>query len=622
VPIAAPRPDRDETTVSGDTLRVVLPYVVVAGLWIYFSDAVLGRLAPDAAESVYWSTVKGFAFVAVTGALLHGLLRRILLRQRATADALRESIDRYQAVAGERERAEAALRHSEHRFRAVVESAPDSIMIQAAGRFVYLNPAAVRLFGASSAEALVGSPVLQYFDPGCRERVDERIRTIKDLRQPVPLAEERVLRCDGQGVDVEVLAVPFEHGGQPAALVFARDITERRSLEARFLRAQRLESLGQLAGGIAHDLNNVLLPVFMGIEQLQESTTDPASLEILGIMMASARRGSQVVQQVLTFARGTRGERRVLELTPLVREITAFGRETFPRSINLVVNLGPDLATVLADAAQIHQVLLNLCVNARDAMPSGGTMTVEARTVAIDERGASAIDGASAGVFSVLSVVDTGVGMDPATAARIFDPFFTTKAPGQGTGLGLSTVHGIVKSHGGFIEVDSQPGKGTRFSVYLPAASGGAALAPSAESDDSLRGNGECILVADDEEAIRTLSAKTLERFGYAALTASDGAELLAVWADHKREIACVITDMMMPVMDGPAAIRALRRAAPDLPIIAVSGLTSTSADVGGLGVHHLLKPYDRSQLLALLRRVLADRPAPPHRPGPAAPSR
>jgi two-component system cell cycle sensor histidine kinase/response regulator CckA len=333
----------------------------------------------------------------------------------------------------------------------------------------------------------------------------------------------------------------------------------------------------------------VLLPVFMGIEHLRETSTDPASVEILDLMMASARRGSQVVQQVLTFARGTTGERRLVDLPPIVGEVAAFGRETFPRSIDVVVDVPPALSPVLADSSQIHQVLLNLCVNARDAMPDGGTLTLRARHLTVDEQYARAMAGATPGRFVVLSVIDTGVGIAPEASARIFDPFYTTKAPGHGTGLGLSTVHGIVKSHGGFIDVYSKPGQGSRFSVYLPVADTGTAGAAPQASDAVSRGHGECILVADDEEAIRLLAARILDLDGY-------------------RAIAAVITDMMMPVMDGLSAIRVIRSEAPDLPIIAVSGLVSTSAELSELGAHVLLKPFDRAQLLALLRRVLADR--------------
>jgi len=592
------------TTAIGDTLRVVVPYVVVSLLWIYLSDAVVGRLAPDAEHSVLWSTVKGFAFVVATGAMLYVLLRRILDRQQATADALRESLARYEAVAVEREAMEAALRDSEQRFRSVVESAPDAIFAELDGRFTYLNPAALRLFGVDSADALLGTPVLERFDAASRGQVADRLSVIRERREAVPRAELRVVRADGQGVEIETVAVPFDQGGRPGGMAFARDITARRALETRVLRSQRLESLGQLAGGIAHDLNNVLQPVFMGIEQLRASSRDPAAIETLDLMRASAERGSTVVRQVLTFARGTPGERKVIDPAPIVREVETLGRETFPRNITIQSHVEPGLAAVEADGGQVHQALLNLCVNARDAMPDGGTLVLDARTVDLDEQEAAALGGTSSGRFVRLSVWDSGLGIDPAVVGQIFDPFFTTKPPGQGTGLGLSIVHGVVQSHGGMVEVDSRPGEGARFSIYLPAAAG-VPVAVQPVGVETIAGGGECILLADDEAIIRSLSVRLLTQSGYTVLTAADGRILLDTWAAHRDEVACVVTDLMMPVMDGHTAIRELRRQAPTLPIVAVSGFSSAPAGLADLHVLHLAKPYSRDQLLTALRKAL-----------------
>ena len=306
---------------------------------------------------------------------------------------------------------------------------------------------------------------------------------------------------------------------------------------------------------------------------LQMRLNDESSQRLLNILHTNAVRGSEMIKQVLSFARGVEGEHIPLQPTHLIKEIVKILADTMPKSIQITFSIDPDLWNVSGDATQLHQVLMNLCVNARDAMPHGGKLRIEAESVEIDEHYARMYVDARPGKYVSIAVVDTGLGIPEQNLTKIFDPFFTTKEYGQGTGLGLSTVAGIVRSHSGFVSVYSEIGRGTRFKVYLPAIES-AHSAPAKPSQRDLPvGAGELILVIDDENAIREIAKETLSAFGYRAIIASDGAEAMAVFAAHKNEVKVVITDMMMPYMDGPATIRALRRLDPKVKIIATSGL-------------------------------------------------
>ena len=337
------------------------------------------------------------------------------------------------------------------------------------------------------------------------------------------------------------------------------DLTERKKLEAQYLRAQRMESIGTLAGGVAHDLNNVLSPIMMAIDLLKlDASGNPKRLQLLDTIRASARRGADLVRQVLSFARGLEGERIAVDLHHLVDDLRGIITETFPRKITIETEIPSNLWPIIGDATQIHQVLLNLAVNARDAMPEGGTLTFAADNLEVDAQYAGTGQEVRPGPYVMIAVTDTGTGMPPEVRDRIFEPFFTTKEIGKGTGLGLSTVHAITKSHGGFLTVDSEMGHGTTFKVFLPADRELARIAAENAPVDVPRGRGELVLVVDDEESIRSITQQTLEAFGYRVLTASDGAEAVAVFAQHTGETALVLIDMAMPVLDGPTAIHAL----------------------------------------------------------------
>jgi CheY-like chemotaxis protein len=371
-----------------------------------------------------------------------------------------------------------------------------------------------------------------------------------------------------------------------------------------------MESIGTLAGGIAHDLNNVLAPMLLALQIFKKKITDPALVKLLNAIEISTIRGSDIVKQVLTFARGFEGEKADIRLRRLVSDLEQVIRDTFPRMIHIRSSVPDELWTVNGDYTQLYQVLMNLCVNARDAMPHGGNLMIEAENVYIDEQYAIMHVEAKVGPYVVMTVTDSGMGMPPGVVDKIFEPFFTTKDVGKGTGLGLSTVIGIVKSHGGFVNVYSEIGKGSRFKIYLPALE--TTEVQQAIKDLSLipNGKGELVLVVDDEPAIREVNKIMLEEHGYRVMTANDGTEALALGAQYKGKIDVVITDMMMPFMDGPATIRALRKLDPNLKFLVISGLVGDqqlSEDFSKDNVPFLQKPFSTDRLLATLQEVLAD---------------
>ena len=386
------------------------------------------------------------------------------------------------------------------------------------------------------------------------------------------------------------------------------EMKQRKQAEAHLLRAQRLESIGTLASGIAHDLNNMLSPILMSAGLLRLDLPEE-SQGLVTMIETSAERAAAVVKQVLTFARGVEGERVLLQPRHLLREILNIITETFPRNIRIRCDLPRDLGTVKGDATQLHQVLMNLCVNARDAMPDGGTLTIDAGTVEIDEHYSSMKPGSHAGRYFTMRVEDTGTGITEPVIDKMFDPFFTTKPFGKGTGLGLSTVIGIVEGHGGFLNVLSEVGIGTTFEIFLPIEAE-CETVPSAKSDFPLpRGSGQCVLVVDDEKEVRAMTAAVLTQYGYRALTASDGAEAVAIYAQHRTEILVVITDIMMPVVDGVALCRVLRKMDSEVCLIVSSGYADESrlGELRSLNVREVLyKPFSSETLVTAIGEALS----------------
>lgn len=395
---------------------------------------------------------------------------------------------------------------------------------------------------------------------------------------------------------------------QPKSImVVDTDITQKKQLETQFLRAQRMESIGTLASGIAHDLNNVLSPILMSAQLLKLKSQDKSISEMLSIIEQNAKRGANLVKQVLSYARGIEGDRTLLQMKHLIVEMQQIIEQTFPKSICTEIDIQPDLWNVYGDNTQIHQVLMNLCLNARDAMPEGGTLTISVENIFIDENYAQMNLEAKVGSYVLLKIEDNGVGIPNDLLGRIFEPFFTTKEFGQGTGLGLSTVMGIIKGHGGFVSVSSSVGKKTSFHVYLPATN--VSLEQLVEDIAATpSGCGELILVVDDEPAIREITKTSLEHHNYQVMTASDGIEAVAIYAQHKNKISAVVIDMMMPNMDGATTINTLLKMNYQVRIVAVSGLIN-SEKVPGINtensVSFLHKPYTTQALLQTLHKVL-----------------
>lgn len=504
----------------------------------------------------------------------------------------------------ERKRAEEQIREQAE----LLDQARDAILVRDLNHnILFWNKGAEKIYGWSAAD-VIGKNAEELLFKDRSGQLDPAHKSL--LRDGEWKGEMHQTRRDGAEIIVESrwTLVRDEQGQPKSILVINTDVTERKHLESQFLRAQRMESIGTLAGGIAHDLNNVLSPIIMAIDMLHLKATDESSKKWLDVLRTNADRGASMVRQVLSFARGVEGERVALQPKHLIKEIIKILRETLPKSIEINFQVPADLWVISADATQIHQVLMNLCVNARDAMPEGGSISIKAENVLLDENYARMHIEAKAGRFVAISVADTGPGMTAEIQSRIFEPFFTTKEMTKGTGLGLSTALTIVKSHGGFINVYSELHKGSQFAVYLPALDTPGAVDSAAAQTDLPLGHGELILVVDDEQSIREITRGTLETFGYRVLTANDGTEALALYADKKNEIAIVLTDMVMPFMDGPSTIRALQRMNPQVRIIAASGLgAGHRAGEGALeGVAVFLnKPYTAERLLKTLADVL-----------------
>jgi two-component system cell cycle sensor histidine kinase/response regulator CckA len=489
----------------------------------------------------------------------------------------------------------------------LLDLAADAIVVRdLKHRVVFWNRGAERLYGWSAQE-VKGEIVTELFAHDAQAYLIAQVALLETGEWS---GQFNHVGKDGKKVIVNSrwTLVRNDAGRPDSVLVIDTDMTETKKLESQFLRTQRLESIGTLASGIAHDLNNILSPILMSVSLLRRNMTDPDNERMLNIVESSAERGAGIVKQVLTFARGVEGERVLLQPKHLISELTKIMAQTFPRNIDIQSNLPTDLWTISGDATQLHQVLLNLCVNARDAMPDGGGLDVSAENVVVDEQLARMNPGAQLGPHVVLRVGDTGMGMSPETMDKIYDPFFTTKEVGKGTGLGLATVIGIVKGHGGFLSLQSEVGKGTTFRVYLPAEDReGVAETASAEVAPT-KGKGERILVVDDEPPIREALVGTLESYGYRAYTAEDGSDALALYHSRKDEIDVVITDLNMGQMDGLTLVRSLRKVNPKVRVIVSSGHMQKDVQVvlASLGVTTFLdKPYSADKLLRALRAVI-----------------
>ncbi|MEI7903587.1 MAG: ATP-binding protein, partial [bacterium] len=511
-------------------------------------------------------------------------------------------------------------RESEDRFRGVVEGAAMPIFVTVEMKFSYLNPAALRLLGATTPEQVLGQPILSRIHPDCHESIQKRaMKVFQGQRGVAPPQEEVYLKLDGTPVLVEATASPITYQGQPAAVVFMQDITERKRLEeantlleAQFWQAQKLEAIGQLAGGIAHDFNNILA-VILGNAELMVADTDPshparASLE--EIQQASYR-AKDLVRQILTYSRQQTQDRHVIALEPIIAAATKFLHAAIPSGVEIVLALAAGVPPVLGDATQIHQVIFNLCTNAWHAFEDQpGRISIQLQAVALDAAAAELLGGLRQGCFACLSVSDTGKGMDAAVIEHIFNPFFTTKAAGKGTGLGLSVVQGIVAAHDGAITVVSQPGQGTTFRVYFPAADVGTADAGIAPAKPVPQGQGQHVLFLDDEEALVHLATRMLERLEYRVTGFTQAAAAVQAFRANPGQFDVVITDLNMPGSSGMVVAREILAVRPDLPVLLCSGhLTETmKAQARSAGIRHVLyKPHTMEELSASLHQLVTE---------------
>lgn len=503
------------------------------------------------------------------------------------------------------------LRLNEQRNRvqaAALEATINSVVItDPTGDIQWVNPAFTRITGYTLAEAVGKNPRILKSGEQKYAYYEEMWRTISSGRS---WSGEFVnLRKDGSRYVEEVSITPVRAEGREITHYVAvkQDITDKKSLEKQLIETQRLESVGLLASGIAHDLNNIIAPITLSMKLLRHKY--PGEQRTLEMVEQCARRGAEVVRQVLTFSRGMDRTRVPLRVSRLIKEMGYLMSETIPRNIEFSSDVNVKEDTVRADHTQIHQVILNLGVNARDAMPQGGKLSINLTNETLDQTDLPSA-ASTPGKFLVLSVADTGTGIAPEVLPRIFEPFFTTKPRGVGTGLGLSTVHGIVRGHGGFIRVESEVGVGTTFKVYLPLESQNEDTNKASSSSPFATGEGRLVLVADDEPTIRDSARLVLEASGYKVVTAQNGLEAVTLFRAHQHEVKHVVLDRMMPVMNGESAALIIHQLEPSIPIILATGLLSTGVQTGlsdelkaACITDVLSKPFTADQLLRRLTR-------------------
>jgi len=597
-----PEPKKPDGGLTEYVLRTAQPLLANSDV---FNDLVSrGEVVPLGSDCIDWLGVPLKAVKGVVGVLaVQSYTERVRFGDEEKNILL--YVSEQVAMAAERKRAEEQIRQQAN----LLEIAQDAIVVlDMSNTIAYWNKGAERVYGWKAEEAIGenGGNLLQKQQDSF-ENVFNQVRKkgswFGELRQFTKDLKEVI-------VESRWSLVSDEDGNHNSILVIATDITEKKKLEQQILRAQRLESIGTLASGLAHDLNNVLAPIIMAIPIFKEKLHEEGDLDILRTLELSARRGEGIVKQVLSFVRGVEGDRAILQIKHLVVECANFLRETLPPSIRIQTKLTKDLWPVLGDATQLYQVLMNLSLNARDAMPEGGTLRVEVQNIMLDEQAASVHIDAKPGHHLLMTVSDTGHGIRSDLMNRIFDPFFTTKETGKGTGLGLFTVLTIVKSHGGFLDVQSEEGRGTQFKVYLPATEP-SELQDVQKGQEIPKGNGEFVLVVDDEETISDLIEVTLKSKNYRVLTAKDGTEALAMYMQHRDKIDVVLMDLLMPYMDGPATVRAMKRIDPNIKIIAMSGLLfdkQKRAEVlSSDTIPFLQKPISVENLLTAVHGVLTN---------------
>lgn len=516
----------------------------------------------------------------------------------------------------ERLKSQLALRKSEERFRSVVQSAPDAIFIQTNECFSYLNDRALALFGASSPDQMLGRKVLDMTHPDYREMVGKRMRRVNTSRQALPVIEERLLRLDGSAVSVEASAVPFTFSGKHGGLVFLRDISRRKNaekdraeLEQQLFQSQKIESIGRLAGGIAHDLNNLLTPILGYSEMLLKRLREPEKpRQYVEVIHHAALKSRELVRQLLAFSSRQSLELRTIDLNDVILDFEQLLRRTIRADIDIRYHLNEQPLPMRGDASQLEQILMNLAVNAEDAMPSGGELVMETSTLVIRKGQEKYYEGLSAGSYALLTVRDNGEGMDQQTLAQLFEPFFTTKPKGKGTGLGLSTVYGIVRQHGGIIQVGSERGAGTCFKICLPIQQHEVQELPVSEPVVKPPEGGAKVLVVEDDELVRKFVVQALMEAGFTIREAEGGEEALALIEKDGFIPDLLLSDLVMRGMNGRALYERIHEMLPSIRVIYMSGYAKNIISSQGIlneGLTFLQKPFAVPVLLDKVRSVL-----------------
>ena len=579
-------------------------------------DLVRSGLVNPATYKELWDTI--LAGKVWQGELLNRRKNGTFYHEGQTITAVRDtsgSITHFIAIKSdetERFNAKTVAVVNEERYRQLFEYNPLPMWLydmQTLG-FLSVNEAAVQHYGYSRDE--FAKMTIKDIQPP--EDYDVAHFTHAKSQLPAINALHQLhLRKDGTVIHVEIVARPLEFQGCKAQLVLANDVTEKKVLEDKFLHIQRLESIGMLAAGIAHDLNNVLAPIVLATELLKDNENRSDELKTISTIAMSAARGAGLVKQILGFARIASGEYHPTQLKHLLRELSGIIEETFPKSIVFDANIPTDLWPVHGSAVQLYQLLLNLCVNARDAMPAGGHLLVNACNRRLDEAAALAVaPEGHPGAWVLVEVTDSGCGITPQVMEHLWEPFFTTKAVGKGTGLGLSTVRGIVTSHNGMINLQTKVGRGTTFRVYLPAIESATIDQSAAGIHDIRKGKGELIMIVDDDILIRESLSRLLEKRGYRTLCFKDGELALEYFRGKGMEIDLVLTDIDMPRLGGAALAADLRRMRPSLKIITMSGLSHIVSHDQDVADSHitadafLKKPFNPVDLLVIVGKLLA----------------
>ncbi len=569
-------------------LRITITYAILGSLWIAFSDNLLITLFnPDTIpEYALLQTYKGWFFILLTSAVL------ILLIMRNLKKLHRSELLRHQ---------------SENRYRAIFENTGTAIAILEKDYTISLvNEKFCRLSALKKVDIEGKMKWIDFLDKDDLTKMMEYHRLQKNNNYKTDTNEEfRFIDTRSQTHHVLVAIAPVS--GTDQSIISILDITKMKDLESKYLRAQRMESIGTLSGGLAHDLNNILSPVILSIESLQNSVKNEYEKRLLHIADQSARRGIDLVNQMLSFTRGVLKEHIPLQPHYVIKEVIQIVHASFPKSIRINSSMKKNLWSISGNVTQIHQAMLNICINARDAMPEGGELSVVAENCVVGVDNEKKHPGIKHGSYVVMTIADTGCGIQDDIKDKLFSPFFTTKEEGKGTGLGLPTVSHILTNHNGYVNFESTHGHGSTFRLYFPALKSKSEI-PVEHKKTFPCGNGQLLLIIDDEVTVSEMLYEILKSYNYEVLTAKDGAEGLATYMKHKDKIDLVLTDSNMPFLEGDKLIQSLTNVNPDVKIFLTSGSYPTNRDVNDLQppiVGYLQKPYTTNVLLTQIKNIL-----------------